>query len=152
MLYWNMMWNSNEQIATVCSLLLLVKGSFNVWNSMLTARHAYLVWKMIYRSLQQLNFRIKLMSLYIDTGCTLGLPAFIYLLMTPHLKCRFPSATIRMKSSGVSIVCRGIFQPSNPLPSSTACLVPRLQGMCYVGWLQSLWGSETDLWKKICER
>lgn len=123
-----MMLNRSEQIATICSLLLLVKGYFNAWNSMLTTRHAYLVWKMIYRSLKQLNFRIQLMSLYIDTGGTLGLPAFIYLLMTPHLKYSFPSATIRMKWSGASMVCKGICQLNSPLPSSTACLVSLLQG------------------------
>lgn len=120
MLYWSMMLNRNEQIATICSLILLVKGSFNVWNPMLTTGHAYLVWKMIYRSLKQLNFRIKLLSLYIDTGGTLGLPAFIYLLMTPHLKCRFLSATIRMKSSGMSTVCKGIFRLNNPAPLPAA--------------------------------
>lgn len=41
---------------------------------------------MVYKSLKELNFRIKLMSLDIDTGGNLGLLGFIYLLMTLHLK------------------------------------------------------------------
>lgn len=35
--------------------------------------------KVVYKSLKELNFRIKLMSLYIDTGGNLRLLGFIYL-------------------------------------------------------------------------